>query len=128
MDKKEKDIGQVLDELADMPTCNADEVFALEEEDFLEIDYLGEEDGFTFLSNAYTDNGYLEDVEEETAREMGYVSAVGYDKNKVLMQEDEVDAFDEFCCEKSKREFSYDLEDAIIAKLDKEREEKAKKK
>lgn len=117
MDKKEKDRGQVFDELQNMPTCNADEIEDLLGETQPEIDYLGGGEDWWSSPNAYTDNGYLEDVSEETAREMGYLSAVGLEKNKLWMQEDEEiqSAF-------------YDLENEIVERMDEENERKKNKK
>lgn len=116
MEKNKKDRGQVFDELQNMPTCNADEIEYLDGKTQPEIDYLGGGEDWWRSPNAYTDNGYLEDVSEETAREMGYLSAVGLEKNKLWMQDDEEEAT------------FYSLEDEIVARMDEENERKKNKK
>ena len=97
MQKEKKDRGQVFDELQDMPTCNADEVFVFDEGEAPEIDYLGDGKNWWTSGNAYTDNGYLEDVSEQTAREMGYLSTAGFERNKEWLEdgEDEFEPFEE---------------------------------
>lgn len=114
-------MGQVFDELQDMPTCNADEYDLFGEENPPEIDYFGEGKDWWLSANAYTDNGYLEDVSEQTAREMGYLSAVGLEKNKEWMS-----GASEMDGEGLAEEPFYDLEDEIISRLDREKEEKKK--
>ena len=116
MDKNKKDRGQVFDELQNMPTFNADELPRLDEETPPEVDYFGCGKDWWLSPNAYTDNGYLEDVSEQTAREMGYLSAVTLEKNKQWMQDDE------------EKDSFYDLEDEIVAHMDKEDEKKRNKK
>ena len=116
MDKNKKGTGQVFDEQENMPTCNADELFAFDEENPPEVDYFGEGKAWWRCGNAYTDNGYLEDVSEQTAREMGYLSAVSLEQNREWMSGDEL--------EELQNEPSYDLEDEIVARMDRENEEK----